>query len=86
MLPSLCCFCKKWETDLLQNISSTEYNYDQLVMVFNESVKLEQEIEKSSVSSKTYYGQFTTHPKAYANTTTDKLVIQDIKKLQIMLL
>ena len=32
-------------------------------MALNESIQLEREIEKASTSSKTHYGQLTTHPK-----------------------
>ena len=48
---------KKWATILLKNISAAQYNFDQLVMVLNESIELEREIQNASTSSKTYYGQ-----------------------------
>ena len=54
---------KKWVTTPLKNISTALYNFEKLVMTLNESMQLEQEISKTSISSKTYYGQFTTHPK-----------------------
>ena len=54
---------KKWATKPLKNISTVQYNFDQLVMALNKSIQLEREIQKTSTSSKTYYGQFTTHPK-----------------------
>ena len=37
---------KKQETTPLKNISTTEYNSDQLVMILNECVHIEREIER----------------------------------------
>ena len=55
-------FRKKWATTL-KNISTVQYNFDQLVMSSNESSLLECEIQKASISSKTNHDQFRAHPK-----------------------
>ena len=54
---------KKWATTLLKIISTAQYNFEQIVMVLNESIQLKRGVHNASTSSKTYYGQFTTHPK-----------------------
>ena len=45
------------------NISTDYYNIEKLIMALNENIQLEREIEKAITSSKTYYGQLTTHLK-----------------------
>ena len=47
----------------LKNISTAQYIFDKLVMALNKSIQLEREIDKARNSSKTYYGQLTTHPE-----------------------
>ena len=54
---------KKWANTPLNNISTTQYNFDQLVLALNKSIQPEREIHKASSSSKTYYGEFKKHPK-----------------------
>ena len=56
-------FGKKCITTSLKNVSTVQYNFDQQAMALNESIQPECEIKKASTSYKTYYGQFTTHPK-----------------------
>ena len=50
-------------TTTLKSISTAQYTFDQLIMALNESIQLEREISKAEPSSKTYCGQFMTHPK-----------------------
>ena len=42
---------KKWATSSLKNISTGQYNFDQLVMVLNESIQHKLEIKKASACS-----------------------------------
>ena len=54
---------KKWETTPLKNISLAQYNFNQLVLAQNESIRLEIEIQNGTTPSKAYYGELTTHPR-----------------------
>ena len=45
---------KKWETTSLKNITTAQYNFEQLVMTLNESIQLELQAQKACKSSKTY--------------------------------
>ena len=53
----------KCATSLLKNISTTQYYFDKLLVALNERLQFETEIHKTNTFSKTYNGQFTTHPK-----------------------
>ena len=58
---------KKWATTPLKNISTIQYNFDQLLMILNESMQLEREIEKASTSSKTFTASSSHILRTYAN-------------------
>ena len=53
---------EQWATTSLNNISSAQYTFDQLVMALNESINLERETEKAGTFSKKLERQFMTHP------------------------
>ena len=54
---------KRYATNPLKNIFKSQYSFDQLKMELNESVQPEEKIESTSIYSRSYYNQITTHPK-----------------------
>ena len=54
---------EKWATTSLKNIKTVQRNFDKPVYAPNGNIQLEYDLEKATISSKTYYGQFTTNPR-----------------------